>query len=216
MPVATKSKPPEVQSANDTVVETARQTLSELVARILDQLSLSAWLPAGILVFGVLLIGSLKAKDGHVGKALTALGHLSAAGLILLVVAVVLSTVLTQAFQFESIRLLEGYWGPGGLWTRIADRRCERHLDRRDDIYKRLDETTTAAFEQASAQMLAEGVPPRVVAAHSRVLRKETTAEQLPATQRRDVERFPWRAYAPIRLLRRIESLDVASHCWPR
>jgi hypothetical protein len=74
MPAATKPSPPEAGSRGDSVVETERQILSELVARILDQLSVSAWLPAGILVFGILLAGSLKAKDGHVERALAALG----------------------------------------------------------------------------------------------------------------------------------------------
>jgi hypothetical protein len=66
-----------------------------MVAKILDQLSVSAWLPAGVLIFGLLLLGSIRAGDGSVHDALKDLAHLSASSLILLFVAAILATVLT-------------------------------------------------------------------------------------------------------------------------
>src|SRR6185437_10040384 len=90
-----------------------QESLSQLVARILDQLSVSAWLPAAILVATLLIAGSIRSAGGDFHAALTSIVSMNAASLILLTGAVILATTLTQAFEFEAIRLLEGYWGPG-------------------------------------------------------------------------------------------------------
>src|SRR3954452_19887722 len=132
-----------------------KETLSQLIARILDQLSVSAWLPAGILILFILLVGSLRAAGGNVGEALSKLGNLSASSLLLLFIAVILTTVMTQAFQFEAIRLLEGYWGPGPASTAIADRRCRRHLAKRNALWNRIQSINDQAFERAISRMLA-------------------------------------------------------------
>jgi hypothetical protein len=109
----------------------SRQSLSELVAKILDQLAVSAWLPAGVLVVLGVAIGSLRAANGHVSHAIASLGSLSLSALVLLVIGIVLATVLTQAFQFEAIRVLEGYWGPGSVRTALTEAGCRRHLKKR-------------------------------------------------------------------------------------
>ena len=54
----------------------------------------------------------LRASDGDVTVAVRRLGHLGFVGLGLLVALVVVLTMLTQAFEFEGIRILEGYWTP--------------------------------------------------------------------------------------------------------
>jgi hypothetical protein len=106
----------------------AAATLSQLLARILQQLSLSAWLPSAALVLllgFVFELGSVldapHAKGSHhahdagyaVGQAFGQLGRIGASGLVLMLATVVVLTMLTQAFTFESIRVLEGYWGTG-------------------------------------------------------------------------------------------------------
>jgi hypothetical protein len=202
-------------SAN-VVAGPARQTLSELLARILDQLSLSAWLPSGVLVFAVLVLGSLRAKGGEAGQALAALGDLSLASLVLLLTAVVLTTVLTQAFQFEAIRVLEGYWGPGLVRELVSDARCGRHLARRDAIRTRLNETADRAFKDAVATMFAEGVPVSTIDGASKVFRKKATLGRLPVEQRDQVKAHPWQDYAPTRLLRRMDALAAAERRFPR
>jgi hypothetical protein len=209
-PMPTKGPP-----SASVVANPARQTLSELLARILEQLSLSAWLPSGVLVFSVLVLGSLRAKGGDMDKALTALGDLSIASLVLLLTAVVLATVLTQAFQFEAIRVLEGYWGPGRLREAVADARCRRHLARRDAFWTELENTAQRAFKDAAATMLAEGVPASTVEGASRVFRKEATLARLPAAQRDEVEAHPWQDYGLTKLLRRMDALAAAARRFP-
>ena len=106
----------------------ARESLSQFVARVLDQLSLSAWLPSAALVLSLAftyhlaraldaerhaVAGILSAPQspGALSDALTGLAHTSLGGALLLIMAVVVLTIATQAFAFEAIRTLEGYWG---------------------------------------------------------------------------------------------------------
>ena len=127
-------------------VET-QQTLSQLAARILDQLSTSAWLPAAALVGLVLLIGSVRNAHGDIARAFERISSMSFAAVILLLVATVIMTMLTQAFQFEAIQFLEGYWGPRDLPVRIADWRADRHNRRRVELKKEFDEGLAEAKE---------------------------------------------------------------------
>src|SRR5919202_6751268 len=84
----------------------AQESLSQFQARILDQLSVSAWLPAAALVFSLLLLANVHATK-NVSAAVDKITSINAATLALLVAAVVITTMLTQAFEFEAIRVLE-------------------------------------------------------------------------------------------------------------
>lgn len=201
---------PTVESA----VTASRQTLSELVAKVLDQLSVSAWLPSGVLVFVILIIGSLRSTSGRVQAALTALGNLSASALILLFIGVVLGTVLTQAFQFEAIRMLEGYWGPGRLRDALADRRCRHHLEKRDELWARLEQLREAAVEEALAKM-ADEVSPRVVDLVAKLESGELQISQLPKHELKAVQQNPWEDFATVDRLRRIDSVAAAARRYP-
>lgn len=141
----------------------ARRTLSELLARILDQLSVSAWLPAGVLVALLLLLGNLHAHDNHLGTALKRIGDLELNTIILLVGAVVITTVVTQAFEFEAIRLLEGYWGAGVVATALGGLSCRRHLRRRVRLDERRKRLERELFPQVRHLMLERGVDQAVV-----------------------------------------------------
>jgi DNA-binding GntR family transcriptional regulator len=140
--------------ATDNAAPSGQQTLSQLVARILDQLSVSAWLPAGALVFLLLLIANLQISHGNVHAALGNVAEINLVSLVLLLGAVVLTTVLTQAFEFEAIRLLEGYWGPGRLSRLLADWGSRRHLARLHALTERQSEVRRRAFPHARLRML--------------------------------------------------------------
>jgi hypothetical protein len=68
--------------------------------------------------------------------------------LILLVGAVVLVTVLTQAFQFTFIRLVEGYWGS------LGDRRWRKHVASKRELVERHRLLEREAFKRARPTML--------------------------------------------------------------
>jgi hypothetical protein len=213
------SAQPERKAPSSSALESAatpgRQTLSELVAKILDQLSVSAWLPAGILVFAALAVGTLRATHGRIGDAFGKLGHLSLASLLLVLGAVVLTTVLTQAFQFEAIQLLEGYWGPGRVRAAIADAMCRRHLAKRNALRGRLRDLEDRAFAGAMMRMLEGRIDPAVVDLVAKVRRGEVDPDQLSDAQRLQVENHRWEDFAPLGLLRRMDDVGAAQRCYP-
>src|SRR5918995_4608544 len=97
------------------VAKAGSKTLSQLVARILEQLALSAWLPAAalaLLTAFVLKLGTIisapnasSSPGAALSQAFGELGKTSIGGIVLLVIVVVVLTMVTQAFSFESIRL---------------------------------------------------------------------------------------------------------------
>lgn len=108
--------------------------LSEFFARVLDQLLLSSWLPAAAIVVGGVYVLALRQQldnptacgagcswaSGMVGAA-ARLADLSLGGAVVLLVLVIVTTMLTQAFTFEAIRFLEGYWSANPI-TRTCSR----------------------------------------------------------------------------------------------
>ena len=135
------------------------ESLSQLLARILDQLSVSAWLPAGALVSIGLLYGNLSTHQDDLGRAITAIGSMSLSSLVLLIGAVVLLTIATQAFEFEAIRFLEGYWGAGLIWKRIANVGCGLHIWRRGRLLRKRRELDNSSFAYARQEMLRSDYP---------------------------------------------------------
>ena len=107
-----------------------RESLSELIARILDQLSVTAWLPSATLVAATALIVTTAQDDANVAIGLGSVADIGFAQLSLLVGAVVIATVITQAFEFGAVQLLEGYWGVGTIRRRIA-RAGMKHFERK-------------------------------------------------------------------------------------
>ena len=118
------------------------ETLSQFVARVLNQLSLSAWLPSAALVLaldfivelGVQLDAKRQGPAEALGNTLAKMSGIGFGGVMLLVVAVIVLTMLTQAFSFEAIQVLEGYWGISPLAEWVARRRCDKHRRTRDQL----------------------------------------------------------------------------------
>src|SRR5487761_847377 len=137
------------------------ETLSQFVARVLDQLSLSAWLPSAALVLLLDFIAELGAQldakrqgpAAAVGNTNAKLSGVGIGGAILLVVAVVVLTMLTQAFSFQAIQVLEGYWGVSKTAEWLAHRRCDRHRRRRERLNDRRKELTEAAWKATETKL---------------------------------------------------------------
>lgn len=160
-----------------------QQTLSQLLARILDQLSVSAWLPAGVLVFLMLVTWNIRiAPNGDVSMALEHITEMNLASFALLFGAVILTTVVIQAFEFEAIRFLEGYWGPGRSQAAVAEWRCRRHLAKRNRLRARQAELERQAFPQARIEMLRSRVPKPVVD----IIEGEETDNPIQSPSRQD------------------------------
>jgi len=114
----------------------AVQGLSQLGGRILDQLSVSAWLPSTVMVanLAVIVTAPMDAHGMNIGKALDTLIHSGAGTLVVLGFALIFAAVVLQAFAFEIIRFLEGYWGQTRPLGFCADALIRRHNRRRGNL----------------------------------------------------------------------------------
>lgn len=205
-----QSKPEE---ASDQVKP--QQTLSQLIARILDQMSVSAWLPSAVVVFVLLFVFSLRGADGDVGRAIAHIGELDAGPLVLLFGAVIVTTMITQAFEFEAIRLLEGYWGAHPLNAWFSDVRFRTHLRRRNALRKRARDAEIQALTAAQPRMLQGGRSP----VHVGILVASYTGGDLsgvPAADQEAAHNLQWKKWAPARDLRRWDALVDALEEYPR
>jgi hypothetical protein len=144
--------------------EAAQSTLSQLAAKILDQLSLSAWLPAA--VFAATFTLEFQFRDDKVhglGEALSNITKHVGPFLLLIIPVIVLTTMVTQAFSFGAIRVLEGYWqrrGPVGWWRTFL----LKHQDRRfDKLTKRREEAGFKAFSWARSKLIGMKYPVEVI-----------------------------------------------------
>lgn len=103
--------------------------ISAFIARILEQLSPNSWLPAMFLLGNVAVLFELDPSGWKLGLggAVSRLMRMGWGTLVILLFAVVLATIAIQAFEFELLRVLEGYWRrPAGL-VRWGERRIKRH-----------------------------------------------------------------------------------------
>lgn len=213
----------------------ATESLSQFVARVLDQLSLSAWLPSAALVLflaflvhlGAILdsgqrIGPLAA----IGQALAALAKVSFGGGLLLVAAVVVLTMLTQAFSFEAIRVLEGYWGTNRMVEWFAHRRCNRHRRVRARLRKRRKSLTEEAWRQAAAEidrmqqdLVSRDRPvqftPNMISALGAPVLGHRPTVTLTDDEAEIVHETDWRTFAPPEPLRRRLNIDKPLRDYP-
>ena len=152
--------PPARASAESRAQESLdSKSFSQFFARVLDQLSLSAWLPAAFLV-GVVTVATVASTSAscpddsnRLSCALSDLGDLGIAGVVLILGSIVVATVFTQAFGFSSIRLLEGYWGTTRPANVLAGYLCRFHIARRRRFVAARKKADDQAVQSAVAGM---------------------------------------------------------------
>ena len=202
------------------------ETLSQFIARVLNQLSLSAWLPAAALVLlltFVVDLGSALDAPTHaaqasspVVRALKSIAGISIGGALLLFIAVVVLTMVTQAFSFGAIRVLEGYWGTSRTVEWFAQWRCSRHRRRCRQLRSRLRKLTREAWEGTQKKIQKENdrllrrgeqveATPNVVAAMRAAVLQRDRQVELNADEQAlfDELRGRWQEWAPAEALRR-------------
>ena len=153
---ATRSQPEEGSAAPP-------DGLSALGARILDQLALSSWLPAALLIVGATLIILLRHSQGDLGEALAALEDGWVAALLLALPMLVVTTLVIQAFSFEVIRLLEGYWAGVPLLRWAAPALIRHQVARRSALASARDRWQARAFDSARPAVMARLSPVQFV-----------------------------------------------------
>ena len=211
-------------------VASATQTLSQFVARVLDQLSLSAWLPSAALVLlldftfhlgAVLDSGSQPHNPADItGVAVAGMGRIGVSGAVLLVIAVAVLTMLTQAFAFEAIRVLEGYWGTFRPVEWVASLRCAMHCCKLTRLGRRRDGLTKKALEAAVKEINARRQKPYVTPNMESVLKAlefgTKPAVTLSSTEEKRLRKVVWENYAPPEPMRRRVNIDKRIRDFPR
>ncbi|NOJ61027.1 hypothetical protein [Arthrobacter sp. 260] len=222
------------ENAVSVALSTASSSLSQLVARILEQLALSAWLPAGaltLLVTFIMRVGGV--LEGHgtlenegkpapldpgvvISSALEQMANISIGGAVLLVLTVVVVTMVTQAFTFESIRLLEGYWGVWRPFERVAQARAKHWRNVRKRLVKRQRRLTKQAWKRAKLHIAADDdyTNDMVQALGAQVLGRDSPST-LNDAQVALVDSTDWWRYAPSDLRRRHVNVEKALDDFP-
>ncbi|MGG7653318.1 hypothetical protein [Kocuria rosea] len=89
-----------------------------------------------------------------VPAALNSLATLPLGAIVIMVFSLVLVTMITQAFSFQAIRLLEGYWSPKPPFS-FALAACVRwQLHRRNKLEERCKKLNEKAFESAKMRLV--------------------------------------------------------------
>lgn len=154
----------ESHAPNDGTPDAPLPGLSAFVARVLNQLSLSAWLPSAFLAVAGSFLFQFRAQHSlNFAEAATHLTKHTATVLILVIPVLISTTLVTQAFSFEAIRVLEGYWRRPGIPIFARKIMIRWHVQRRESLHVRRKEAAADAFAKVRRALLDRKLPRRVV-----------------------------------------------------
>jgi hypothetical protein len=188
--------------------------LSAFVAKVLDQLSLSAWLPAAFGVANVtILLQFASDRSLNLTEAIDKLTKDPVKVLILVLPCLILSTLVAQAFSFQAIRLLEGYWRlPPMSWIRAP--MITLHLWRRRRLGRTRSQVAAKAVDKAVPEMIRASVPYAVIRAFQAQARDEPVPE-LGDADSSYFAKVNWRNWcSPVRLAR-VDHLVAEERAYP-
>ena len=208
------------QSAPDAASTGPPDGISAFAARVLDQLTLSAWLPAALLTASVaVLLEFRRLRSADLLAAVAALTADPVRILVLTIPVLILATVVTQAFSFEAIRALEGYWS--GPFAIIRTLLIHRQVHRYRTIKRRYERACEVAFYAARPRMLRDGIPVSLVNAMetdmlgtAEPLLTSDEEAALAAMNWRD-KCDPWRLAIIDRLLKEMQSYPTNARILP-
>jgi hypothetical protein len=189
--------------------------LSAFLGRVFGQLSLSSWLPAAMFVGNAAVLVQL-GRQANLSLA-EAIEHLTGQPLgvvIVLAFALVLTAMIAQAFEFELIRLLEGYTDsvPAVLHPLVAGR-IRSHGRRRAGLERERGSLEREAFLSARLTM-------RVLPGYDRrdldVLEDRIFGIHVDDTELQRVAHLEWRVHAPAELLHRLEAVETRLDLYPQ
>jgi hypothetical protein len=185
--------------------------ISAFFARVLNQLTLSTWLPAAFFTASVAVLMQFRSA-GSVSVGALTLDPIRV--LTLMIPLLAMAMVVMQAFSFETIRILEGYWRRRGLASFARTLMIRRHLRRKETIIKRRRKASEKAFYAAKPRMLRNGIPfPIVNAFEAQVLGVELPS--LTDEESRKFARMNWRSLCDAWHLARIDHLLNDEKAYP-
>ena len=152
---------PSLPTDVDSTAPASPDGISAFVARVLDQLTLSAWLPGAVLAASVALLFQFRtARSTNLGAAVVALTASPLRVLVIIIPLLVIATIVTQAFSFEAIRTLEGYGRRRGLASFARMLMIRIHIYNKGCIITRLHKAYDKALKAAETQILEAGTSP--------------------------------------------------------
>src|SRR5208282_5926770 len=195
--------------------------VSAFIARVLDQLALSAWFPAAFLTAGIAVILEFRStKSASVPDAVAKLTAHSLQVLVIMIPLLVIATVITQAFSFEAIRTLEGYWRRRGLVSLASKSMIMRHVHRKNAIIERGRLESANAFRAALSDVFLrdDAITGRVVKAVAAELSGKSS--EVPKMEGNELELYVktlqnWRKGVDAWRLARIDRLLAEQKCYP-
>jgi hypothetical protein len=190
--------------------------VSAFIARVLDQLALSAWLPAGFLAAGIAVLLQFRAaKSANLLRAAQALTAQPLQVLVMVIPLLVIAAVVTQAFSFECIRILEGYWGTSWLADLVRRPMVWLHVKKQQSIVRRLRRASRRAVAAAMQGMLMGGVPFPVVKAIEARVTPGNAQPSLTDEEKEILKETDWQPYCTAWHLARIANLARAAERYP-
>lgn len=184
---------------DDTSKATKKATadgLSQFAARILDQLSISSWLPSATLVLITVVYYELADNGGVFDRALEDISTATVPQLIAFVGAVILTTTIAQAFEFEAIRFLEGYWGTGWVARGAISLGMRLQRFRKWWLERRLRFERNCAAKAVTRHLEQKKVDNLVIEAAAARLRLGKEPTGLTSSQRSTAKAVNWERYS--------------------
>lgn len=192
--------------------------LSQLLRNILDQLSISAWLPAAMLVGNAAVLLQLHSNRSlNIADAVKDLTGKPLGTLIVLAFSLLLTTIVTQAFEFEAIRLLEGYFdSPHRIIQTWLAFRIRRHEAKRHGLQGKRQQAVRAAFMQAREIMLSEpGAYDRSALDLIEDKVYQRTPRKVTRAVAKMVDQIDWRIHLPSHTLYRMDAIQARLDSYP-
>jgi hypothetical protein len=191
--------------------------LSQVLGKVLQQLSISAWVPAAVLVGNAAVLLQLH-EDGsyNIAHAVKQLAGKPLGTIIILIFALILATVVTQAFEFEVIRLLEGYFdSTHGFVQAMMAARIRRHEHKQQRLLCKLREANRDACAGAVARM--RQYPDFRPAVLDFLLHGATGGNGQASDEVAEMaKKTDWKPYAPPAMLYRIDSAAARLGSYPQ
>jgi len=205
------------QSGSSSSDQKLEEGLSQFLGKVLDQLSISAWMPAAMLVGNVSILVQLHSqKNINIASALTSLTDRPLGLIIILLFSVVLATIVTQAFQYEFIRILEGYWGSGRTRSAIAGWRVRHHVKKKHSLDAARQMQFVAAYKKARDRMIQTVTRLEDIGDLQLILTSQLTDTEKVRTIKRAPAAVLWSKHCPAENLRRIEALELRIKLYPK
>ncbi|WP_410569502.1 hypothetical protein [Amycolatopsis sp. cmx-4-61] len=132
--------------------------------------------------------------------------------LVVLLFALVLAALVSQAFSFSAIRFFEGYWKGPLVWLGIYRLMVRRKTKRRANLDAKLKHEEDYAFERAILRMLLRDFPRPLIRAIVEARREKegpTTREQ------REAAAFDWQQVLPPDAVGKLSRIKQAREDYP-